>query len=283
MAWRYVGQDADANYRIEVHLPVTPGTNPDPLLAYVPARSVNRWPYRLRSLRPEHKATLEAALGPGVGLRWYESAGARWQIARLNGRATDIRLRIPETFPIHRSIIDWERKFSPTGIPAGAIGLDAMTLRIMRWAMRDWANTERLNRIAGTSAAVLQMDYIPGLCCAAYFTLAATAVPDTAQARVEALLKTGGAVQRFWLTATKLGLAVQPCLATLAFSHYGRSSVPFTKDAAARRKAQRLAASVDKVFGAGNAVVFMGRMGWPSPRNVLPRSTRRSFDQLLEN
>ena len=78
--------------------------------------------------------------------------GLTWGIARLNGKATDIRLRIPEAFAIHQRIIDWDRNFSPTGIPAGAVGLDGMTLRIMKWAMREWSRTKRLNRIAGTSA-----------------------------------------------------------------------------------------------------------------------------------
>jgi molybdopterin/thiamine biosynthesis adenylyltransferase/nitroreductase len=280
--WRYLGRDERDNYRIEVHFPASPGTAPDPLLAYVPVRSVNRWPYRRRRLEPHHKQALAAALGPDTAVTWHENAGARWQIARLNGRATDIRLRIPETFPIHQRIIDWGRKFSPTGIPAGAVGLDAMTLRIMKWAMRNWSNTQRLNRIAGTSAAVLQMDYLPGLSCAAYFSIAMRPASTTPEARVEALLKTGTAVQRFWLTATKLGLAVQPCLATLAFSHYGRTSAPFTSDAAARRKAAKLAAAADKILGAENDVVFMGRIGSPVPRGVLPRSTRRPFDQLIE-
>jgi hypothetical protein len=157
-----------------------------------------------------------------------------------------------------------------------------MTLRIMKWAMRKWSNTQRLNAIAGTLAAVMQMDYLPGLCSSAYFTIALARAPVTAEERVEALLKTGAAIQRFWLTVTKLGLAMQPCLATLAFSHYGRVAAPFTSDAAARQKAHKLAAAVDALFGKENEIVFMGRVGSPASRSVMPRSTRRSFDELIE-
>ena len=281
-AWRYQGRDDAGNYRIEVDVKPDQYIIPDPLLAYVPVRSVNRWPYRTGRLRLEDKQALEVALGFDVMIRWHEDLSARWRIARLNGRATDIRLRIPETFPIHQRIIDWERKFSPTGIPAAAVGLDAMTLRIMRWAMREWRNTQRLNAIAGTSAAVMQMDYLPGLCSSAYFSIAPASAADTPGARAEMLLKTGAAVQRFWLTATKLGLAMQPCLATLAFSHYGRSGEPFSSDASARRKAQNLAAAVDRTFGRQGEVVFMGRIGRPASRNVMPRSVRRSFNELIE-
>ena len=281
MTWRYLGRE-EGNYRIEIRVPKSADVQADRLLAYVTARSVNRWPYRLRAISREQKNALEAALGSGAAITWFENTSARLRIARLNGKATDIRLRIPEAFSVHQRIIDWQRQFSPTGIPAAAVGLDAMTLRIMKWAMRNWSNTQRLNRIAGTSAAVMQMDYLPGLCCGAYFTVAMTAKPETPEARVEALLNIGSAIQRFWLTATRLGLAMQPCLATLAFSHYGKSSEAFTSDIAARRKAQRLSRAAAPILAGPNEVVFMGRLGWPAARKSLARSTRRSFDQLIE-
>ncbi|HMI97282.1 MAG TPA: nitroreductase family protein, partial [Micropepsaceae bacterium] len=142
--------------------------------------------------------------------------------------------------------------------------------------------TKRLNRIAGTSAAVLQMDYIPGLCSAAYFTIAMKAKGASPDERVQALLETGQAIQRFWLTATKLGLAVQPCLATLAFAHYGRSAAPFTKESRPLRAAGRLATSVDQILPGDGELVFMGRLGWPRRQKKLSRSTRLSFEQLIQ-
>ena len=280
MSWRYDGHEG-ADHRIEVRFAPDAGIGPDPLCAYIPSRSVNRRPYRLEGLSKTDKQALEAALGGAVSIGWHESASQRWRIARLNGKATDIRLRIPEAFAIHQRIIDWTRRYSPTGIPAGAVGLDAMTLRIMKWAMRDWANTKLLNRIAGTSAAVLQMDYLPGLCCAAYFTLAINTKTESADARVTALLETGGAIQRFWLTAAKLGLAMQPCLATLAFAHYGRTAAAFTADERARRAAVRLAREAGTILGEDRDIVFMGRLGWPRAQKQLCRSTRRPFDQLM--
>ena len=280
MDWRYRGRDG-SNYRIEVRFSRDDAIEPDPLSACLSARSVNRWPYRLQPLRKADKQALEAALGNRLTIAWHESAGARWRIARLNGKATDIRLRIPEAFAVHQRIIDWDRNFSPTGIPAGAVGLDGMTLRIMKWAMREWSN-KRLNQTVGTSAAVLQMDYLPGLCSAAYFTIAMKAKEASPDERVQALLETGQAIQRFWLTATKLGLAMQPCLATLAFAHYGKSATPFTTEAGPRRAAGKLAASVDRILGGNGELVFMGRLGWPRRQKKLCRSTRRSFDQLIQ-
>lgn len=280
MAWRYDGR-GERGHRLLVHFIPEDDVRPDPLSAYVAERSVNRWPYRMTPLSAEAKAALERTLGPGLRLSWHESAHARWAIARLNGRASDIRLRIPEAYSVHQQIIDWTRDRSPTGIPARAIGLDAMTLRIMRWAMRDWANAKTLNRIAGTAAAVLQMDYLPGLYAAAYFTLSFTGKPGSDEARVQALLEAGQSVQRFWLMATKLGLAMQPCLATLAFAHYGASGIAFTSDEKARKAAARLAGIAANLIGPNGDVVFMGRIGQPGPRKNLARSTRRPFEQLL--
>ena len=197
---------------------------------------MNRWPYRLEPLRAAEKHALEAALGNTLSLQWHESAGARWRIARLNGMASAIRLRLPEAFAVHQRIIDWSGNFSPTGIPAGATGLDAMTVKLMKWAMQSWPRTKLVNRIVGTSGAVLQMDYLPGLCCAAHFTLGLKGAPGSPEERVQALLEAGGAIQRFWLTATKLGLAIQPSLATLAFAHYGRTGAPFTTEARTCRR-----------------------------------------------
>ncbi|MEA2825144.1 MAG: hypothetical protein QOF03_1626 [Alphaproteobacteria bacterium] len=280
MDWRYRGRDGSI-YRIEARFSPDNTIEPDPLGGYLSLRSVNRWPYHLRPLRKTDKQALEAALGNRLTIDWHESAGARWRIARLVGKATDIRLRIPEAFAVHQRIIDWNGNLSPTGIPAGAIGLDDMTLRIMKWAMQAWSRTKRLNRFAGTGGAVLQMDYLPGLCSAAYFTIRMNAKEASPDERVQALLETGQAIQRFWLTATKLGLAMQPCLATLAFAHYGRSGTPFTREAGPLRAAGKLAASVDNILAGNGEFVFMGRLGWPRPRKKLCRSTRRSFDQLI--
>ncbi len=279
--WRYRGRDG-STYWIEVRFARDHAIAPDPLSSYVSLRSVNRWPYHLRALRQTDKQALETALGNRVTIDWHESAGARWRIARLVGKATDIRLRIPEAFAVHQRIIDWKSNLSPTGIPAAAIGLDDMTLRIMKWAMQTWSRTKRLNRVAGTGAAVLQMDYLPGLFNAAYFTIRMNPKGSSPEERVQALLETGQAIQRFWLTATKLGLAVQPCLATLAFAHYGKSATPFTTEAGPFRAAGKLAASVDKILGGNGELVFMGRLGWPRGRKKLSRSTRLSFGQLIK-
>ena len=256
----------------------------DPLYAALGLRSVDRGRYHRRPLTSSERAALEAALGGRLRVDWHASTRARWRFARLSARATDIRLRAPETFPIHKAIIDWDVTLSPTKIPAGALGLGTPTLRIMRWAMQDWRRTQKLNRFAGTGSATLEMDYLPILCSGAAFTLRfpTPMTSDSEKRGLEDLLEAGIHIQRFWLTATQAGLAMQPALAILIFAHYGAKEIAFTTDAAVRAKSGALARKFEDVFGAvTDDFVFLGRVGEPLPRMGSVRSTRKAVEELL--
>ncbi|MGB8274979.1 MAG: ThiF family adenylyltransferase, partial [Alphaproteobacteria bacterium] len=229
LLWWTHRQSLGHDHVIDVELPKAPGVSADPLLPYIAMRSVNRRPFRAAPLTDVERAELERALGDEFEIRWYESWRDRWACARLNGKATDIRLRIPEAFHVHRRVIDWRNSRSPRGIPAGAIGLDAMTLRVMRWAMGDWRRMDRLNRLpGGTFAARMQLDYLPGLLCGAHFAIRRNTASNGGRERVPSLLRAGEALQRFWLTATRLGLALQPGMAAVIFGFYGRHAIEFT-------------------------------------------------------
>jgi sulfur-carrier protein adenylyltransferase/sulfurtransferase len=279
-AWRYLGRDGP-RHRIAVSFPPLPGTMPDPLYAALPSRSVDRRPYRLARLGEGDKAALAAALGDGLELAWHESLVERWRLARLGARATAIRLRVPEIFTLHREVLDWDREFSPTGIPAAAAGLHRASLPLMRWAMRRWPRLRLLNRLGGALLAAVQMDYLPGLCSAGYVTIR---LPRAATARPEPpdLLAAGAAIQRFWLTATRLGLALQPGFATLVFGHYGRTGAPFTAAPPTRRRARALGRAADAFFGrASDDLVFLARLGRPRRRHTLARSVRLPLAELM--
>jgi sulfur-carrier protein adenylyltransferase/sulfurtransferase len=256
---------------------------PDPLFPFITLRSVDRHAYRWRALSGAEKSALEACLPQGIRPDWHDSALHRWRIARLCAAATAIRLRCPEAFPIHQRMIDWERAQSPTGIPARATGLARPTLPMMRWAMRRWERAAWLNRIGGAAAAAWQLDYLPGLCSGAYFVIRRRpdGVGDVASA-VE-MLDLGRSLQRFWLTATRLRLAIQPVLAVLAFSHYGEHGVAFSSRSGLSRRAEALARSFRRTLGvvSTDEVVFIGRIGEPYPRLPTHRSTRRPLDELL--
>ncbi|HLZ03723.1 MAG TPA: hypothetical protein VKR55_16440, partial [Bradyrhizobium sp.] len=254
----------------------------DPLYPYLTLRSVDRRAYRSRPLRKSEIDALEQALGTNLAVAWHQGVRKRWLWARLAARATAIRLQIPEAFLIHRKIIDWERVHSPDGIPAGTVGLDRISLRLMRWAMGNWSRMRFINRIGGVLSAEAQLDYLPGLCCAAFFTLTLLQGRERDQ-RVGALLRAGQDIQRFWLTATRLGLAIQPNLAILAFAHYGEASTTFTTEPSMLGKAKVLGEALRKaITGDADRLVFVGRIGEPHPHMPFERSTRRPLDELLE-
>ena len=266
----------DRRHQITVRFPSI-RTETDPLYSYLTLRSVDRRPYRMRRLTSAEIAALEQALGNELAVDWHHGIGARWKIAKLGAQATDIRLRIPEAFAIHKRVIDWDRDHSPAGIPARAAGLDAMSTILMRWAMQDWSRMHWLNRFGGASMAALQMDYVPGLASAAFFTIRFQAGPPEPHDRPVALLRAGQGIQRFWLTATKLRLAVHPGLAVLAFAHYGDISANFTSDPAMQAKAKALAADLrtpSRVPAWASSFWWIARRAWAATR---PRAKRFRF------
>ncbi|MDE2201053.1 MAG: hypothetical protein KGJ41_18765, partial [Rhodospirillales bacterium] len=252
----------------------------DPLLAELPLRSVNRRAYRTRKLRESERAALRIAAGEDVVLEFHEPAISRWRLARLAARATDIRLRAPEAHLIHQKIIDWERPQSPTGIPAAAVGVDRLTRRLMRWAMASWDRMRLVNRLGATFSTAVQLDYLPMMRSAAAFSLR---LAPSAEPRTRQLLQAGQAIQRLWLTANRLGLAVQPALAILAFAQYGESGTPFSSAATLAPKAGKLARAFRATLGEGpGAYIFLGRIGEPYKRLPLSRSTRRPLAELVQ-
>jgi nitroreductase len=278
--WEIVA--ASPSPTLRVTLAPAPGIARDPLLAFVTLRSVDRLAYRRRMLTAAEVAALEAAAGARLRLEWHVARAERLALARLNARATDIRLRAPECFPIHQHMIDWTHAQSPDRMPAAALGLPAAMLPMLRWAMADWARMQRMNRLLGTGGTALQTDILPGLAASAFFLArrpAGAAAPSLAQ-----LLEEGAALQRVWLTATQLGLAMQPTLAMIAFAEHGARDAAFTADARLKGKARALAAAFWKTLGAApEEFAFVARIGEPRPRLHRVRSVRLPLEALIED
>jgi nitroreductase len=265
---------------LRVRLAPAPGIARDPLLAFVTLRSVDRLPYRRRPLAAAEVARLEAAAGARLRLEWHVARAERLALARLNARATDIRLRTPECFPIHQHMIDWTRAQSPDRMPARALGLPGAMLPMLRWAMADWARMNRMNRLLGTGGTALQTDLLPGFASAAFFLARR---PSGAAPTLAQLLEEGAALQRVWLTATKLGLVMQPTLAMIAFAEHGARETAFTEVVPLRAKARRLARAFRQTLGAGpEEFAFVARIGEPQPRLNRVRSVRLPLEALLE-
>jgi hypothetical protein len=198
---------------------------PDPLVSAIPLRSVQRRPLSTRTLTPLERQTLESAVGPEHTILWFESLTERLRWASLLWQNAGLRLRLPEAFEVHRRVIQWDARFSANRIPDQALGVDRLTLAMMRQAMSSWQRIEFLNTwLGGTIAPRLMMDWLPALACAAHVALVAKHPATT----IDDYVAGGRAVQRFWLTATRLNLQHQPAVTPLVFARYLREGRQFT-------------------------------------------------------
>src|SRR5574340_957213 len=209
----------------DYHVDLVPdgSVTPDPLLPYVRQRSVQRRPMRTTPLTAAQKQGLQDAVGHAYTVRWFEGGRQRCRLATLMFDNAKIRLTLPEAFAVHRDIIEWNTRFSDDKVPDRALGLDAVTLKLMHWVMASWRRVEFFNTwLAGHLTPRIEMDLLPGLFCGAHFAILANRPPQTADDYVDA----GRAAQRFWLTATRLGLQLQPEMTPLIFARYYRDSRP---------------------------------------------------------
>ena len=251
----------------------------DPLLDFVKTRTVQRRPMQARPLTEAEKSKLEACLAPRFSVRWLEGLQTKWQVANLMFSNAKVRLTMPEAFEVHRAVIEWGAQYSEDRMPDAALGADSLTTRLMRYVMKDWARVEFFNRyLAGTVAPRLQLDLIPGLACAAHFVLVDELTRGTIDDHVEA----GRAVQRFWLTATQLGLHQQPEMTPLIFGSYVRAGMPFTRVPKVAALAGRVAARLKDVIGVDpGRAVWMGRLG--AGPAATARSVRLPLSSLMKD
>ncbi|MGA8146834.1 MAG: nitroreductase family protein [Gallionellaceae bacterium] len=262
----------------DVHFEADLNIQPEPLIPYIPCRSVQRRAMQTRPLTKREKAAFEASVGQSYRILWLESLRDRFRAARLMFNNARLRLTIPEAYEVHRSIIEWNARFSEDRVPDQALGIDPMTLRLMRWIMQSWKRVEFFNTfLAGTWAPRIQMDLIPGIACAAHFIILADHEPDT----IDDYVAAGRAMQRFWLKATELGLYLQPEMTPLIFGRYARQDKEFSKAGGAKTHASKLLAQLETLFGKDQAAlaIFMGRIG--AGQAPVARSLRRSLGKLV--
>jgi hypothetical protein len=253
------------------------GLAPHPLAACIEKRVVQRRPMSTQPLSANQKAALADALPEGYRVIWFEGLAKRWKLAKFMFDNAKVRLTIPEAYRVHKAVIEWGAQFSDDKIPEPAVGVDPFTARFMRWAMASWERVEFLNKwMLGTLAPRLQLDLLPGLRCAAHFAL----VAPGSLTRIDDHVSAGRAMQRFWLTAPRLGWLIQPEMTPVIFSRYHRHGVAFTQLQSALAEAGRLNERLVEMVGMAQAerLFFMGRTGsGPAPR---ARSMRRGLEAL---
>jgi hypothetical protein len=171
-----------------------------------------------------------------------------------------LRLTMPEAYQVHRSIIQWNARFSEDRVPDQALGIDPVTTRIMQFVLHSWKRVKFFNTfMAGTLPPRIQMDFVPSLACAAHFVIQAREKPSTVDDYVDA----GRALQRLWLSLTRLNLVMQPEMTPLIFSRYIRDDIKFSDTKGMREQATEIARELGSLIGeeGSHRSVFMGRIG----------------------
>jgi hypothetical protein len=271
--------EPDTRPTFHVRLSAAPDIRPDPLLSFIRKRSVQRRALGTRALTADAKRALESAVGTQYSVRWLEGAASRRAVAGLLFHTSKLRFTAPEAYAVHRDVIAWKSRFSDTKVPDAAVGLDAMTTRLMEWVMKDWRRVRFFNRfLAGTWPPRIQLDVIPALACAAHFVIVARTVPKT----IDDYVAAGRAMQRFWLTATKVGLQLQPEMTPSIFATYVRQDRPFSATTAIWNRAKTLAPRFAQIVKCDPAtIVFMGRVG--EGQDAQSRSLRLPLSALIIN
>jgi hypothetical protein len=276
--------EPDEHPSFDVRFAADPSLRPDPLFAFIEKRCVNRRPLGGLPLTPEEKASVEGALGPpGSPLAayrpvWFEGGRNKRAMARIAQSSGKLRLILPEAYPVHRAVIEWNARFSVDRIPDRALGLSPSILPLMRWVMGRWERVVFFNRfLGGTLIPRLELDILPALFCSAHFVLLAPKPPRTLADYVDA----GRALCRFWLGVSALGLQFQPEMTPLIFRSYAVRGKNFSRLPDALSRARKIGGALDRLVGseAADRAVFLGRVGRGEP--PASRSLRLSLSQLL--
>ena len=250
----------------------------DPLVAFITKRTVQRRAMSATALLPEQKAALMAAVGDGYTLQFFESLTDRLAVARLLWKNAYIRLTCPEAYPVHRDIIMWNARYSIDRIPDQAVGVDPLTLKLMRWVMQSWERVDFFNRfLAGTIVPRVQLDFIPAVACAGHIL----AKPVTPPTGIADHVRAGMALQRLWLTVSAIGLHLQPEMTPVIFRWYVRSDRTFSAKPQIAAQALELAMRFESRAGVGqnDSFAFLCRVGNSSPPHS--RSVRMPLNDLL--
>ena len=267
---------AEHRYLFDIELVADAAVTPSPLLGSITVRSVQRRPMKTRALTAAEKLALEHAVGDDYEVQWLEGLRVKFRTAWLMFNNAKLRLTMPEAYEVHRRVIHWGVERSNDRVPDQALGVDAATLKLMKWAMVSWGRVSTMNTLMGTWAPRLQMDFVPGIACAAHFVIKACRAPQT----IDDYVAAGRAVQRYWLTLTQLGLVMQPEMTPLIFSKYVREDRHFTHTRPSHGRAAKLREQTEKLLFQGTGhPVYVGRLGaGEAPR---ARSERQPLEALM--
>jgi sulfur-carrier protein adenylyltransferase/sulfurtransferase len=254
----------------------------DPLCHYIKSRHVDRAAYQRRAISAQSKAALDAAVGPGFDLKWLDTPKARLSYAKLAARSTMLRLRSKACYSVHQDVIDWQDRFSRTGLPAQALGVNPISRTLLKWGLQSWGNMQRLNRwLRADILAALEMDILPGIFSGGYVVVTAQNGKATGP---DDHLVAGSRLYRLWLEATRQGLAFQPALGPLLILAAETGDAPLLDGFMPHGAATSVSEAVLRLTGLKpDDIVFAARMGYPRKKYVASRSIRHLVATIMVN
>ena len=250
----------------------------DPLCPHIQTRCVQRKPMGTAPLSTHEKQELINSLPDGFSVIFYESLSQRWQIAKLLFGNAYTRLSMKEGFDVHSSVIEWGATLSKDKVPDGALGVDPVMRKIMKWTMKNWERYSFMTKyLGGTFTPRVTMDMATSLRCCSHFALIA---PQECVSQAE-YAEAGAALQRFWLTSDKLKLGFQPEYTPIVFSEYLRRNVEFTQNTKTIENAKLMEEKFSDLMQSKelvNRVCYFGRLGRGS--KATSRSIRKELVDL---
>ena len=264
-------------HAIDISFSLDQAIQVDSLVFEIPRRAVQRRPLSMRPLTHSQKQSLQQAAGKHYTIHWMESLLQRLQMTKLILQTTRIRLRIPEAYPVHKSIIEWNAQYSLDRIPDAALGPGRINLKIMRSVLSSWGRVQFLNHYIGAAwSTSLQLDGWTALSCGAHMIILRNQKPQTE----DDFIDSGKASERVWLAATKLNLWQQPEMALPTFARYASENVSFTTLIDQRQEAATVRLKLGEIVDTDtDRVVWVGRLGFgPAPT---ARALRLPLEKLI--
>jgi len=254
----------------ELNLQSTPARPADALAAAIATRHTNRRMYRGPGLTTDETALLNAAVAPvaGAQLVWLQGAARRRALGLIWRAESERFLRRQLHHDIFSSVrfdLSWTES-AEWSLPPGALEIEAPMRPVFkaarRWALMRPLTWLGMHRLFGLRAGWLPAWQAPAL------GLLASSLPLEAGA-----VAVGAALERLWLRASLLDLALQPLAA---------SAVLMQPSAAAHGASDQLRASLTAGWQAivpDATPLMVVRLG----RAVLPsiRSGRRALAEYL--
>ena len=283
--WEYKGEKD--NYLVfSVSLKPDEATTPNPLSPYIKTRYTNRKPYHQTPLTDEQKKALDSSVSGVLDVHWHEGSSSRKQMARLSMRVFAVRMANQYCCTHIVRDMDFKHVFSRDGLPVKTLNMTLLSRKLMQFAMHSSKRLLALCRLPfATFLPAMEVEYMPNTHCAAHVMLSRAQSRSDSSSDPLARIKDGEAIGRFWLTAAKFGLNIQPNYALLAFAYYGRNDLPIQGSTA--RSNEKIAAFAKDFDATCHAkpdqITFVGRIGKAKTPAPLARSVRKPLQSFLVN